>query len=63
MGLAGSLMLGWTLLLVWADRKLVERRGVLMITNVVVLGLMGCGLYAVIAITRNVRSRSGADDG
>ena len=49
MGLAGSLMLGWTILLLWADRRPVERRGVLMITNFVILGLMGSGLYAVSA--------------
>ncbi len=49
MGLAGSLMLGWTILLLWADRRPVERRGVLMITNVVILGLMVSGLYAVSA--------------
>ena len=49
MGLAGSLMLGWTILLLWADREPVERRGVLMITVFVILGLMGCGLYAVSA--------------
>jgi len=36
MGLAGSLMLGWTILLLWADRRPVERRGVLMITNFVI---------------------------
>lgn len=49
MGLAGSLMLGWTILLLWADRKPVERRDVLMITNVVILGLIGSDLYAVSA--------------
>jgi len=49
MGLAGSLMLGWTILLLWADRKPVERRDVLMITNVVILGLIGSNLYAVSA--------------
>jgi hypothetical protein len=32
MGVGASLMLGWTLLLVWADRKPVERRGVLLLT-------------------------------
>lgn len=47
MGLAGSLMLGWTILLLWADRKPRERRGVLIITNVVILGLMASGLFAV----------------
>jgi len=49
MGLAGSLMLGWTILLLWADRKPVERRGILMITNVVIVGLMGSSLFAVSA--------------
>ena len=49
MGVAGSLMLGWTILLLWANRKPVERRGVLLITNVVVLGLMGSGLSAMSA--------------
>lgn len=48
-GLAGSLMLGWTILLLWADRKPVERRGVLLITDVVILGLMASGLFAVSA--------------
>ena len=48
-GLAASLILGWTVLLLWANRKPVERRGVLLITNVVVLGLMGSGLFALSA--------------
>jgi len=47
MGMAGSLMVGWTLLLLWADRKPAERRDVLVITNVVILGLMASGIYAV----------------
>lgn len=47
MGLAGSLMLGWTILLLWADRRPAERRGVLLITIVVILGLMATGLRAV----------------
>ena len=47
MGMAGSLMAGWTILLLWADRKPVERRDVLVITNVVILGLMASGIYAV----------------
>jgi hypothetical protein len=46
-GLGASLMLGWTLLLLWADRKPEERRGVLLLTIVVVLGLMGSGLFAM----------------
>ena len=40
MGLAGSLMLGWTMLLIWADRRPLERRGVLPITCLVVAGLL-----------------------
>jgi hypothetical protein len=49
MGLAGSLMLGWTILLLWADRRPVERRGVLIITIVVILGLMGSSVIALSA--------------
>ena len=47
MGLAGSLMLGWTILLLWADRKPVERRGVILITVVVIIGLMGSSAVAL----------------
>jgi len=47
MGLAAALMLGWTFLLLWADRKPVERRGVLPLTVVVVIGLAAAGAYAV----------------
>lgn len=47
MGLGGSLMFGWALLLLWADRNPFERRGVLLITIVVVIGLIVCGLYAL----------------
>ena len=40
MGMGASLMLGWTALLLWADRKPLERKGVLLITLLpVVLGL------------------------
>ncbi len=45
--IAGSLMLGWTLLLIWADRHPYERRGVLPITIVAVLGLAGSEGFAV----------------
>ena len=47
MALAASLMLGWTLLLIWADRKPIERRGVLLLTVAVVIGLSASGAYAV----------------
>lgn len=46
MGLAAALMLGWTILLLWADRKPLERRGVLPLTIVVVIGLAAAGAYA-----------------
>ena len=39
MGMGASLMLGWTALLLWADRRPLERRGVLPITVLVVAGL------------------------
>lgn len=38
MGMGTPLMLGWTVLLLWADRKPFERRGVLPITILVILG-------------------------
>jgi len=47
MRFGASLMFGWTLLLLWADRKPLERRGVLPITVVVVAGLAWAGGYAV----------------
>ena len=48
MSLAGSLMLAWTILLLWADRKPVARRGVLPITCVLILGLMASGILAAV---------------
>ena len=48
MGLAASLMMGWTFLLIWADRKPVERKGVLLLTIFpVIIGLIIANLYAV----------------
>ena len=48
--IGASLMLGWTILLIWADRRPLERRGVLLITVFpVVLGLAFSGLYMMIA--------------
>jgi hypothetical protein len=41
MGMGASLMIGWTVLLLWADRKPLERKGVLLITIIpVILGLI-----------------------
>ena len=48
MGLGASLMVGWTVLLLWADRKPVERRGILLLTVFpVIVGLALAGVYAV----------------
>ncbi len=48
--IGASLMLGWTTLLIWADRKPVERRAVLLLTAFpVVAGLAAAGVYAVAA--------------
>ncbi len=49
LGLAASLMFGWTILLIWADRKPLERKGVLLLTAFpVVSGLLLAELYAVL---------------
>jgi hypothetical protein len=40
MAYGASLMLGWTLLLLWAYRKPMERRGVAALTVVVIYGLV-----------------------
>jgi len=37
MGMGASLMLGWTALLIWADRKPMERKGVLILTIIPVI--------------------------
>lgn len=47
MGLGASLMLAWTILLLWANRRPVERRGVLLITVFLIFGLASAGAYAV----------------
>ena len=47
MGIGASLMLGWTFLLIWADRKPVERRGILLLTVPVIFGAIISGIYAV----------------
>ena len=47
MGLAASLMLAWTVLLIWADRRPVERRGVLLLTVFpLITGLMASCVFA-----------------
>jgi hypothetical protein len=46
MYVGASLMAGWTVLLLWADRKPVERRGVILLTIIpVILGMILSSLY------------------
>ena len=47
MMVGASLMLGWTILLIWAGRKPVERKGVLLLTVPIIIGLMLSNLFAV----------------
>jgi hypothetical protein len=48
MGMGASLMLGWTVLLLWADRKPIERKGVLLITLLPVV--VGLALNEIVAV-------------
>ena len=48
MGMGAPLMLGWTILLLWADRKPVERKGILLITLLVVLGEVATEIFGVL---------------
>ncbi len=48
MGIAASLMAGWTLLLAWASRNPVERRGVLLLTACPVI--TGLAVVTVVGI-------------
>jgi hypothetical protein len=47
MMVGASLMLGWTVLFIWADRKPLERKGIILITVIpVVIGLVLAGIFA-----------------
>lgn len=47
MGMAAALMLAWTVLLIWGDRKPVARRGVLLLTVFPLIpALFASGVYA-----------------
>jgi hypothetical protein len=47
MGIAATVIVGWTCLLIWADRKPVERKGVLLLTIFpVISGLLLTATYA-----------------
>ncbi len=58
LGAGASLMLGWTILLIWADRKPLERKGVLPITVLPVIA--GLVLNNVISITAGLRTLESA---
>ena len=47
MRFGAALMIGWTLLLIWGARKPVERRGVLLLTVIVIIGLLLSEMDAV----------------
>ena len=48
MGMGGSLMFGWTVLLLWGDRKPTERKGILLITIFpVISGIFANRLYGL----------------
>ncbi len=47
MYVGASLMAGWTVLLLWADREPVERKGVIVMTLLpVIVGMIGASVYA-----------------
>lgn len=55
--IASSLMFGWTLLLVWADRKPLERKGILLLTVFpVIFGLAANNLLALTSGLRPLQS-------
>lgn len=47
MMIGASLMLGWTILLIWADRKPIERKGILALTIPIIMGMISANIYAV----------------
>ncbi len=47
MGYGAALMLGWTLLLLWAYQRPIERKAVALLTNAVILGLIAAEVNAV----------------
>jgi hypothetical protein len=54
---AASLMLGWTGLLIWADRKPLQRKGILLLTAFpVVFGMAANNIYAAASGLTTVQS-------
>jgi hypothetical protein len=57
LGTASALMIGWTALLIWADRKPLERKGVLLLTAFpVVIGMILNSIYAIIEGVRPLQN-------
>ena len=56
-GMGAPLMFGWTVLLLWADRKPVERKAVLLIT---LIPLVGNALNQVLGVVNGFNSLSAA---
>jgi hypothetical protein len=54
LGTASALMFGWTVLLVWADRKPLERKGVLLLTTFPVI--FGIILNDILSVTSGLRT-------
>ncbi|HUL62699.1 MAG TPA: hypothetical protein VLT35_06515 [Methanocella sp.] len=55
LGIGASLMIGWTVLLLWADRRPAERKGVLLITVFpVVTGLFAYNLLGIASGLRTI---------
>jgi peptidoglycan/LPS O-acetylase OafA/YrhL len=55
MGYGASLMTGWTLLLVWAYKKPVERKFIALLTVVVIIGLIITEIYTIANGTINLK--------
>lgn len=51
-----TLMWGWTALLIWADRKPLERKGVLLLTVIPVVGLALNNVYAATSGLSSIQS-------
>lgn len=47
MGYGASLMAGWTLLLIWAYKKPLERRFIALLTIIVIIGLIITEIYTI----------------
>jgi len=47
MGYGASLMAGWTLLLIWAYKKPLERRFIAFLTILVIIGLIATEIFAI----------------